>query len=198
MGRSAIASGVGSSSSGRNVMGRSALQDRLVEEAPRRGHAEQRADTHRASGLAEDRDILGISAERVDVVAHPLEGGDLVSDPDIRGRAIVPVAKGSPIEEAEHTQPVVDRDNHDVASIGHSSAVIERGRSRSEDECTAVNPDENGTTRVVTSRRPDVQVEAVLTLATPCGADDAANHATHGADLRGSGPVGCCFAGAGP
>src|SRR5829696_8469134 len=63
-----------------HVRRRAALGDGPVEQPGRLGDAEQRADTHGARRLAEDRDIAGVAAEAGDVVAHPPQGGDLVAD----------------------------------------------------------------------------------------------------------------------
>ena len=51
-----------------------------------RGIGEQRADAHRAGGLAEDGDVGRVAPEGRDVVAHPLQRGDLVEQPEVRDR----------------------------------------------------------------------------------------------------------------
>ncbi len=93
-----------------------ALQDRALEQPPGSRHREQRADGHRARGLAEDGDASGISAESGDIVVHPFQGRDLIEQGDI----------GHVVEEEESfgAQPVVERDeDHSVA--GEGTAVVE-------------------------------------------------------------------------
>src|ERR1700692_2672328 len=50
-----------------------AFDNRFVEQAFGGRHREQGADLQTAAGLAENRDIAGISAEMGDIVTHPLE-----------------------------------------------------------------------------------------------------------------------------
>ena len=139
-------------------MCRAALQYRLVKEASRRGHAEQGTDAHRASGFAKDGDIVGVSTESLDIVAYPFEGRDLVSDAEIRRRSIVAVADRLPVEKTQRTEAVVDRYNDDVAVSGQSSAVVEGGRTTTENERATMNPDQDRTTCVVAAGRPDIQI----------------------------------------
>ena len=56
-----------------------ALGDRPVEQALRRGCAQQRGHRRAAGALPEHGHIVGVAAERGDVALHPLQRGDLVA-----------------------------------------------------------------------------------------------------------------------
>ena len=136
-----------------HVMRRPALGDGAPEQPLGTGHGEQRADAHRAGRLAEDGDVAGIAAEGGDVVPHPLEGGDLVEQAEVG----VSVAE---IEEAVGADPVVDG-HADDAVAGETTAVIDR--TRTDLEHAARNPDHDRQPGRPRRRRPDVEVQAVLT-----------------------------------
>ena len=107
-----------------------ALRDRFVEQAARRGNAEQCPDTVRARGLAEDRHVAGVAAEPGDAVADPFERRDLVEDARVaRARGFGAELVGE-VQEPERGQAVVDRDDHDVAVPGEVRSVVPRHRAR--------------------------------------------------------------------
>ena len=72
------------------VARRARLRDRTVEQTLCGRRAEQRADAHAAGGLAEDRHVVRVAAERGDVVAYPPKRGDLVEDAEVAGAAAPP------------------------------------------------------------------------------------------------------------
>ena len=97
-----------------------------MEESAGGACGEQRADAHAAGGLAEDGDRLGIAAELLDVVAHPFECGDLVQQPVVPGHAVDGLrSKFGVGHEAEHPQPIVDRD-HDRAPLSEYVTPVQR------------------------------------------------------------------------
>ena len=96
-----------------HVRARAALQDGPLEQPAGRRHRKQRGHAHRAGRLAEDRDPFGIAAERGDVVPHPLERGHLVEDAGV-ARALEPLGDALEVQEPEHAEAVVDRDDHDA------------------------------------------------------------------------------------
>ena len=63
------------------------------------GMPEQAGDLAATAGLAEDRHVPTVAAERRDVVAHPLERGDDVEHPDVAGVGEL-VAEVRQVEEA--------------------------------------------------------------------------------------------------
>ena len=85
---------------------------------------------------------FGIAAERLDVVAHPLERRDLVEQAGVRGRARSADAPRS--QEAERAEPVVDRDDDHVAAPRERCAVVDRLRAGADHEGAAVDPDHHG------------------------------------------------------
>ncbi len=140
------------------MAGRAALEHDLVEEAVRRGHAEQRRDAHRAGRLTEDRHPGGIAAERRDVVADPSQCQHLVEQPG-HARAVDLVE----VQEAEGAEPVVERDDHDVAPRRQVRPVVPGDRAGAREERAAVDPDQHGQVGARV-RCPDVQGQAVLAL----------------------------------
>ena len=61
-----------------------ALHDAALEQAACLRRSEQGEHALAAGGLAEDRHVAGIAAEGGDVVAYPLQRGDLVEQAEIR------------------------------------------------------------------------------------------------------------------
>src|SRR5215813_10046882 len=62
----------------RQVASSAALQDRALEETFCRWHPQQCANAHCTGRLAHHRHLVGIASEGGDIVAHPLEGRDLI------------------------------------------------------------------------------------------------------------------------
>jgi hypothetical protein len=82
--------------------GRAALRDRPLEQpSGRRDHGlEHDAATAR---LPEDGHIVGVAAEGTDVALHPLQRGDLVTEPEI----VMPLPEP---DESVDPEPIVDAD----------------------------------------------------------------------------------------
>ena len=136
---------------------RPALRNCLVEQAGGGGRPEERADAHSAGRLAEDSDVAGIAAEVLDVVAHPLERGDLVEDPAVP-RAGEVVAH---VHEAERAEAVVDRD-HDHVVPGERCAVVPGVSSRSAGEPPSMDPHHHRLRIAAGAGGEHVEVQAVL------------------------------------
>ena len=66
------------------------------------------------------------------------------------------------VQEAERPEPVVDRDDDDVAVRHELGAVVPRRVARAEDERAAVDPEHHRPLGVVARRCPHVEVEAVF------------------------------------
>ena len=141
---------------------RPALQDRAAEEPAGPRHAEEGRHADRARRLAEDRDLRGVAAEGRDLLPHPLERRHLVEDPLVSGRRQPLAAERLQVEEAEHAEAIVERDDDHVAASGEDGTVVDRLGARTDDEAAAVDPDEDGPARPVEPGGPDVQREAVL------------------------------------
>src|SRR5207245_6453650 len=71
-------------------------------------------------------------------------------------------AERRPVEEAEHAEAIVARDDDHVAASGEDGTVVDRLGARTDDEAAAVDPDEDGPARPVEPGGPDVQREAGL------------------------------------
>ena len=65
-----------------------ALQDRAPEQSLGTRHREQHADAHRPGRLPEDRDVARVTAERGDLLPHPLQRGHLVEQADVRDAVV--------------------------------------------------------------------------------------------------------------
>ena len=139
------------------------LDDALVEQAIRLGNLHQRPDFHTAARLAEQGNIFGVSAKGCNIVMNPFEGGDHVGTAGICG-IFVFFAKRGDIHIAQDVQPVVDRDDNDIAILAHILAVVcllfDRRTRR---EPAAMQPDHDRFFGGWVDRLgPDVQVLAVF------------------------------------
>jgi hypothetical protein len=151
-------------------IGRSALDDRLVEQSGGGRSGQKSRHTHTPGRLAEQRDVSRVAAELVDVVPYPGQGGHLV------GQA--PVAAPRPVlsvqprltrifecrmsEKAEQAEAVVDGDDHDIALARQQSAPVEGRGPGPRHEGTTVDPHHDRTTSGVEPGGPHVEIQAVL------------------------------------
>ena len=106
--------------------------------------------------LSEDGHLVGVAAELLDVLLHPLEHHDLVLDAKVAGGEAVPGG-----EEAEGPQAVVEGDEDDVV-LQQVVGAEEVGGSSAHDESPAVDVDHDGALLLVQLRGVDVEEEAVL------------------------------------
>ena len=135
---------------------RSVLANRL-----RRAH--KRTNGSSARRLAKDRDPVLVTAERGDMLAHPVKGSNLVRKTE--------VTVGLPViqrEEAERGEAIVDRDEDDVAARSECAAIEGRVAPRPARECPTVNPEHDCLERGLRVLRrnkggPDVQEQTVFT-----------------------------------
>jgi hypothetical protein len=131
---------------------RRARHDRALEQTPRARHREQARDCGRARAVPEHGDLAGVAAERVDLVAHPLEPGAQVEQPEVRR------------EEAERPEPVRERHDDQVAAAREPAPAHAGFAGRALGEAAAVHEDEYRARHAVEARRPEVEREAVLAL----------------------------------
>lgn len=137
-----------------------------MQQALSRRHGQQCGGLRAATGLPEDHDVAGIVAEARDVVPDPPQCGDRVEHPvHPRGRPLLGRAEVGEVEVAEHAEPVVDRDHHDVAEPGQRVPVEPAVVAGAGAEPAAVEGDEHRPAPAVRSRRPHVEHQAVLVLA---------------------------------
>ena len=142
------------------------LRDRLGEKAFRRWHGQQGGDRVRPGALAEDGDVVRITAERGDVVAHPLQRQhevaqiEIVLDGDVRG------GQRREVHAAQRAEAVVHRHVH-AAPAGQGRAVV-KGRGRAAQDVAAAVDEEHHRQRVMFGHRSgplrgdDVESQAVL------------------------------------
>ncbi len=162
---------LGGDLAGPHEVGAAGLEDRAVEEPVGAREAKEGGAAHGAGRLAEDRDLVGVAAEGLDLVAYPGERGHLVEEALVAGGG-EPLAEAvAQAKEAEGAEPVVDGDDHHVPPPGQGRAVIEHLGARAQQEGSAVDPHQDRPSPAVGRGRPDVQIEAVL-----AGAADAEAH----------------------
>ena len=111
-------------------------------------------------GLATYRDLRGISAERRDVLVHPMECGDQVAGAVVRAVGIARAEQRLEIHEAEDTEAIGKCDEDDT-SPSEAGSVKDGCKGAATGEAAAVDPDKNGVWPFA-SGRPDVEVEAIL------------------------------------
>ena len=116
----------------------------------------------------EDRDVVRITAECRDIVAHPRQGEDLVVEADVgvEHRLIAARCSGRGTECAD---PVIHAHEHDVTVLHQPPSVVVARRA--DGECAAVDPPLPGADRF-SGRADDVDRQAVL-RPVPCVADAA-------------------------
>ena len=147
------------------ALDQAALDDRLVKEAVRGRRLQKGVHLSAAARLAEDRDVVRISAEAGDVVVDPFQGRDHVGGAEVAGVLIL-LSEGGEVEIADAVETVVDGDDDHVAEFRQLHAVVrvefDRGARR---VSAAVEPDHDRLLRaVINVLCPQVQVEAVLVL----------------------------------
>ena len=81
-----------------------------------------------SSSVAKHRDGLGISSKVLDVLLDPLESRNLIHQAVV-GHLWVLMRRRVCVEEAEHSQPVVEGDDDEVAVRGEDAAVKEVARA---------------------------------------------------------------------
>jgi len=89
-----------------------ALDDRVLEQPFGRRVRVVHARRVATGALAKQRDLLVVAAEVTDVALHPLERGDLIAQAIVARGSLLDIERGVH-EEAEATEPVVDRDDDD-------------------------------------------------------------------------------------
>src|SRR6185437_11702460 len=100
-----------------------ALGDRPLVKAFGPGRGSQHAHRDPASGLAEYRHTMRIAAKLRDVVAHPLQSGDLVLEPGVARAVAALLAQFGVSQKTEGAYPVGNRHEHD-ALLGKVSAIV--------------------------------------------------------------------------
>ena len=148
-----------------------------MEQPARFRHREQHADFAAAARLAENRDIAGIAAEPLDIVAHPFERGDEIEGAGVAGMRIALAADRREIEMPEYVEAVIDRDDNDIAAPRQIGAVGDSAVGRAEMKRAAMQPHHDRALAAVGARGPDMQVEAIFCLGTRIDRPEKTRHA---------------------
>lgn len=127
--------------------------DRAVEATTAEGRGEQREHRSATCRLAGDGDPARITAERRDVLPHPVEREQQVAQPEVRGYA---VQRGEPV----HAEPVAGRHGDDSVA-GEGAAVVPRTGRAAREEAAAVDPHQHGAGLTVHGG-DDTQVQYVV------------------------------------
>ena len=88
------------------------------------GRLHQEMNTGCTSSVAKHGDGLRVSTKVLDVLLDPLESRNLVHQAVV-GHLRVLMRRRVGVEEAEHSEPVVDGDHQHVSVAGQHSAVVE-------------------------------------------------------------------------
>jgi hypothetical protein len=144
-----------------------------MEEPRCRRHAEQGADLPAAARLAKNRDVVGVPAERSDVVPHPLEGRSEVERARIARIGVLLAGELGQVEEPEVAEPVIDGHDDHVAASGQPPPVVLRAAAGAGGPGPAVEPHEDRPVAAVGPGREDIQDQAVLALRLGFPACDA-------------------------
>jgi hypothetical protein len=126
------------------------------------GTPRERGDAHAAGGLAEQRDVVAISAERRDVLADPVDRRDLIEDAEVARSLELGTEHLVEMKEAECTEPVVDGDDDHVTATREVRAAVPRDRSRTGGERTTVDPHHDRSSAIVDRRCEHIEQERVL------------------------------------
>ena len=103
---------------------------------------EERGDCHAPRALPEQRHVAGVASERGDLALHPLEGGDLVPQTEVRDALL------REVHEAKRTEAIVHRDGDNILPLQRVTDHEESGlRVASLLVCAAVKPHDNGQRR---------------------------------------------------
>ena len=133
--------------------------DRLTArwKRPLPGGRGEQCEHRRASGrLPGDGDPVRITAERGDVLPHPVEGEQQVAQPEVGGDV---VQDGEPV----HAEPVADGDADDAVA-GEGTAVVPGAGRAAREEAAAVDPHQHreGPAVVVLVGGDDAEVQHVV------------------------------------
>ena len=118
-----------------------AFPDRALEEAcrERRRHIGLRVE--RSGGLAADRDVVLVSAERLDVAPYPFHRELLIQKAIVAKEMTFGVERGMG-DEAKEAEAVIDGDDDDFPSGGELGAVI--AVAGAVNVAAAMNPEDDG------------------------------------------------------
>ena len=137
---------------------RRALRDRPAEEPVGGGTRQQRQHGGGTGRFTEYRHPVGVTAERCDVFADPVQCGDLVAQCEV---VVEPVAEVAEFEATEHPDPVGDVDHHHVSVRRQPRPVVQLELAGAVYECAAGNPHHHRQ-RGAGVRRPHRQRQAGL------------------------------------
>src|SRR5581483_4728745 len=104
-------------------------------------HGHQRGHLPATTRLPEDRHRVRIAAEMSDVLAYPVQCRDYVQHPDGSGKRELRSGDLTEVSRAQHIQPVIDADNHNIVLMGQIDAVIYRTGAGPGGEAPSMQPD---------------------------------------------------------
>ena len=142
--------------------GEAAHDDGFVEQAGGLRRVHQRVGFAAAAGLAEDRHVIGVTAEGGDVVPHPFQGHYQIHLAVVPGAAVAAfLAEVRVGDVAERAQSVVDGDQHHALFGEAVRVVVLLGIGGQDRERATVEPDHHRQVFGVLGRG-DVKVQRVF------------------------------------
>lgn len=131
-----------------------------MEQANGRWNRQERGNVLGPGRLAPDRYPTGIAAKGGNGLLNPEERRDDVAQGVVAAAAEILAEDAPGFEETEQAEPMADGNTGDAGS-GEGSAIIDRPAGAADDLAAAMQPDEHRV-RPSSSRRPDVEIKAVL------------------------------------
>src|SRR5438270_13653500 len=137
------------------VMPRPALGNHPAKQPSGAWHRQQCGSTHASRRLADDGDLARVASKSGNVLLHPFKGRHLVKQPQV-GR---PFAY---IEEPVWPQTIIEGDAYDAVA-GKVRPIMGGDGARPILEGAPLNPDQHRQSAFPSIRRPDIEVQVVLT-----------------------------------
>jgi len=82
-------------------------------------------DRHGSGGFPDEGDAAGVATEGSDILLHPLQGLELIAQPEVGEHLSRLVLQVRVMQPAKHTQPVVHADDDDVLFLGQLPCIVD-------------------------------------------------------------------------
>ena len=138
--------------------------DTAMEQATRRGHAQQSADLAAATGLSEHSHIARVATETFDVVANPFQRSNDIEHAHIARLFELAVCDTCQIQIAPDIHSMIHANHDNIMLVGKIRPVVATMPCGSSAKTAAVQPYHDGTLATVTQPgSPHVKAKAIFT-----------------------------------
>ncbi|CAB4791648.1 unannotated protein [freshwater metagenome] len=142
------------------VMAGAALQNGALEQTIGGLEGKQGTHAHGTSRFARNRDPPRVTAERSDVLRHPLQRRNLIENANVARVSKLGEVLGE-MQEAECAKAIVDAHN-DHALASERGAVVRGFNAAAAHKCAAMNPHKYRQSRGCRIRSPHAEVQTVV------------------------------------